>query len=63
MKTETPTPGSDAALKLGCTCGSMDNRRGRGCYLCPTTGEMLFIINATCPVHGLASPRTQEAKP
>ena len=39
-----PNPGSDAAVRLGCLCGRMDNEYGRGCG-----GE--FVIRMDCPVH------------
>lgn len=45
---DTPNPGSDAAIALGCTCPRMDNGRGRG-YM-GVAG--LFVYLAACPVHG-----------
>lgn len=52
--TDTPNPGSPAAVKLGCTCPRMDNAHGRG-YLGgvkdPKTGETLFVISGSCPIH------------
>lgn len=42
----TPNPGSDEAVKQGCTCPVLDNRRGLGVY-----GDN-FYINADCPLHG-----------
>lgn len=50
---DTPNPGSDEAIALGCTCPVMDNGRGHGAY--GTTG--LFWYSAGCPVHA-----TKEAK-
>ena len=41
----TPNPGSDAAIKQGCTCPVMDNAHGR-------RADGMFWINAECPVHG-----------
>jgi len=38
-------PGSDAAIKLGCTCPVLDNAHGR-------RNDGLFWINGDCPVHG-----------
>ena len=44
---DIPNPGSDAAIDLGCLCGSMDNHYGKG-YM----GEPgVFRINAGCPLH------------
>lgn len=44
---ETPNPGSDAAIEKGCMCPVMDNGRGRGCW----GGTGTFIIAHGCPVH------------
>ena len=44
---DTPNPGSDAAIAIGCTCPRMDNGRGRG-YM-GVAG--LFVYSADCPVH------------
>jgi hypothetical protein len=44
---ETPNPGSDAAVALGCKCPRMDNANGRGAW--GTTG--LFWTSQDCPVH------------
>lgn len=40
-------PGSDIAIKEGCTCPVLDNGHGRG-YL-GNPGK--FVMNAGCPVH------------
>lgn len=45
---EPMTPGSPAALKAGCTCGSLRNGGGRGFRL---RGETLFWLDEKCPVH------------
>lgn len=42
-----PTPGSDAAIALGCLCPVFDNNRGKRVGW---TGG--WIIHADCPVHG-----------
>lgn len=51
---ETPPPGSDAALDLGCRCPVLDNAHGKG-YLGGAkdkeTGETLYVITADCPLH------------
>ena len=44
---DTPNPGSDAAIAIGCKCPVMDNGRGRG-YM-GVAG--LFVYSADCPVH------------
>jgi hypothetical protein len=45
-KKKTPNPGSDEAIKLGCTCPVIDNNHGAGC------GNGLFWISFECPLHG-----------
>ena len=45
---DTPNPGSDAAVAIGCACPRMDNGRGRG-YM-GVAG--LFVYSGACPVHG-----------
>lgn len=45
--TGTPNPGSDAAVKLGCSCPRMDNGRGN-----PEIGRIRgFIVVVGCPLH------------
>ena len=39
-----PTPGSDAAIKLGCTCPVLDNGHGR-------RSDGNYVFTAGCPVH------------
>jgi|GEM_PF-3465057 len=48
------TPGSDQAVKDGCSCPVLDNARGRGCGYMSQDGEPCFIYNAACPLHGCA---------
>ena len=45
-----PNPGSDEALKLGCTCPVMDNEYGQGCYT--VDGVPMFWISGNCSLHG-----------
>lgn len=47
-----PSPGSDEARKLGCTCPVLDNNHGAGCGRKDDNGSPLFWINEACPVHG-----------
>lgn len=47
---DKPTPGSDEAVKQGCTCPVMDNCRGRGAYNTPT--GPVFYMSGDCPLHG-----------
>ena len=44
----TPNPGSDEAIKRGCTCPVRDNARGKG-YMCISG---VFWIDDDCPLHG-----------
>ena len=50
---KTPSPGSDEADKLGCTCPRMDNAYGRGAWGTwdKPEGEKVFFVNGNCPVH------------
>lgn len=43
-----PTPGSDEAIKMGCTCPVMDNNHGAGFFW---GNDLCFVYNADCPVH------------
>lgn len=45
--TDTPNPGSDEAVALGCECPRMDNSYGKGYMGQPG----VFIYTAFCPVH------------
>jgi hypothetical protein len=42
-----PSPGSDAAIKMGCTCPVIDNGHGRGYMGQPG----IFVYIEGCPVH------------
>ena len=44
----TPSPGSDAAVRQGCTCPVLDNRHGQG----SGWGKNAFWVNTDCPLHG-----------
>lgn len=53
MTIETPNPGSNEALDLGCICPVLDNGHGLG-YLGgakDAEGNTLFVYNLECPVH------------
>lgn len=45
--TDTPKPGSNEALEMGCTCPVMDNAHGRGFRGNPDH----FVYNKMCPIH------------
>jgi hypothetical protein len=45
----TPNPGSDEAIKLGCTCPVEDNYHGDG--IPSSVGPLFWMVN-DCPVHG-----------
>lgn len=46
-----PNPGSAKAIKTGCTCPIIGNRRGRGAYV-DENGQPQFWISEDCPLHG-----------
>ena len=50
-------PGSPEAVAKGCTCPVFDNAHGRG-YMGGVkdedTGGTIFVIVASCPLHGKA---------
>ena len=45
---DTPNPGSDEAIKQGCTCPVLDNEHGKG-YL---GRKGIFVQFDDCPLHG-----------
>ena len=48
-KKPTPNPGTNEAIKQGCTCPVIDNEHGRG-YM----GQKgIFVYNGNCQVHKL----------
>jgi len=57
---EQPNPGSDAALKQGCTCPVLDNGRGIGFVV---DGERQFWVNGDCPLHSLQAPTPSNREP
>jgi hypothetical protein len=46
---KNPNPGSDEAIKKGCTCAVLDNGHGNGCGRKDKDGTPLFWITETCP--------------
>jgi hypothetical protein len=52
VKAKQPNPGSDEALKAGCSCPVLDNGHGNGCGRKDKDGTPLFWITETCPLHG-----------
>jgi hypothetical protein len=44
---EIPSPGSDQALRIGCTCSVLDNGHGKGSVY----GKNTFWYDVYCPVH------------
>ena len=55
---DKPNPGSDEAIKIGCTCPILDNYHGKGAYN-DENGKPLFWINGDCPVHGIEANNEQ----
>jgi hypothetical protein len=44
---ESPPPGSDEAIKLGCTCAVLDNAHGKGYMSIPG----IYVFSEGCPLH------------
>lgn len=42
-----PNPGSDEAIKQGCTCPVLDNNHGKG------FSKNMFYMSMDCPLHGI----------
>ena len=60
-----PQPGSNAAIDAGCTCPVMDNGHGRGYMggLKDADGNVMFVMDEACPLHGIAAlARHEEIK-
>lgn len=51
-------PGSPEAIKKGCLCSTMANKRGLG-YRCGGH-EPLFVKNDICPLHGVEAEMKEE---
>lgn len=49
--TDTPKPGSDAALDAGCACAVLDNNHGHWAPVLGPDGEDLWWVTLGCPVH------------
>ena len=49
MTPDTPSPGSDAAIKQGCTCPVLDNAHGRGYMGVPG----IYAYSGDCPLHAV----------
>ena len=47
IKDEKPSPGSDEAVDMGCSCPIGDNCRGAGVFGC----DDHFWIDGACPLH------------
>jgi len=45
---DTSNPGSDEAIKQGCTCPVVDNRYGKGLKM---GGRTSFWFDDSCPLH------------
>lgn len=55
---DTPPPGSDEAVRIGCTCPQMDNAYGRSYMggVTDTDGNTVYVYSIECTVHS----RTEE---
>ena len=54
--TETPNPGSQAAIDAGCKCPVMDNEYGAGYHGQPG----IFVFSGNCPVHNTVLTELRE---
>lgn len=56
-----PNPGSEEAIKAGCTCPVMDNNRGKGIPIPGKDGkiETAFWMSGDCPIHGFKDKTTE----
>lgn len=43
-------PGSDDALRRGCTCPVIQNTMGRGAFM--DSNEAVYRVSKSCPLHG-----------
>lgn len=50
-----PNPGSEQALRQGCTCPVLDNNHGKGIVHGPKGVE--FWTDENCPLHGSPTPK------
>ena len=48
MEEKIPNPGTEEAIKMGCTCPVIDNNYGKGYMGMKDT----FVYTSNCPVHG-----------
>ena len=48
---DKPYPGSDEAREKGCACPVIDNGHGKGSGWTDETGDPLFWISSSCPLH------------
>ena len=49
-----PNPGTDEAIKAGCTCPVLDNNHGAG-YM---GIKGVFVYSGNCPIHKPTEPTT-----
>lgn len=61
MQPKTPNPGSDEAIKLGCTCPVDDNCNGQG-FSGGKNGSKLFWRSSDCPIHCFKHQEKHSAK-
>lgn len=57
---KTSNPGSDEAIKQGCTCGAIENKHGKG--FTAIGGPPIFFKNPYCKIHGADAECLNEEK-
>lgn len=55
-----PNPGSEEAIKQGCSCPVLDNNHGRG--VSQGGGEPLFWMDDGCILHGAEASAIRASK-
>lgn len=54
-----PYPGSEQAIKVGCTCPVFDNNYGDG-FSKDENGQPLFWVSSNCPIHYKKETQNEE---
>jgi len=56
MTFNIPLPGHKDAIKNGCTCSALENHNGKGTGVGYESGNLEYIIDSKCPLHGIIKP-------
>jgi len=58
LKEPTPNPGTNEAIRAGCTCPVLDNYYGKGIPM--VDGKIVFWYTEGCPIHLLGENNDAE---